>query len=444
MKVKFIRPILEEKEMIIINPLVNFYSILKKIQRKIIFHQLFRKYFEIVQSTYAFPVYLPEIGVLLSLDITSEDVARRFYEEIKNFDGFVSKGKIITSFVYNFRVEENRITSRGRLKYLSLPENLFNLYLMNLLNDFFITPSIISSQHIFSPLRWFFISAEGYASFKCILNYNLVITYFTKNSVQNTKKVKIWLNGPLSLYKVKVGIIKFLPNGYVCFIPKVPIYFTQPPKDNLFLQRIGDKGDYFLSFLLSLNNYFTSYERAHIKSGDIHIVETLTGLVFSPFDLLPLLFPLFIKRKTLNSLIFRYEVPKSTVTSILKRLIKFGIEQPPDVIKAYEVFIQERNKLLQIKESKDIFTIELVNPTVIPFLLKKFVGKERKYVRSLLASDDIFLEIRKLDEKLKSRPESWELWPISGIGKNLERRKELLSQFILIFKKNLKTNMFKK
>ena len=83
MKVKFIRPILEEKEMIIINPLVNFYSILKKIQRKIIFHQLFRKYFEIVQSTYAFPVYLPEIGVLLSLDITSEDVARRFYEEIR-------------------------------------------------------------------------------------------------------------------------------------------------------------------------------------------------------------------------------------------------------------------------------------------------------------------------------------------------------------------------
>lgn len=426
---------LEEKE-VMINPIIDISTILEKIERKIVYIPSHRRYYDIVPKKYAFPAYLPEIGTLISLDIVSKDLARRFYQETKDFEGIVSKGKIFISGVYNFHPEKNRMVSWGNIKSFNLPENIYSLYLSNLINDLLITPSVVRKWDIISPNRWFCLASRSYYEFYAILHYNIGIIYLHKRYLVKRKVKYIWVNSLFKIYEVKTGFIILQPNGYVKYVAPIPIHFFSDPLEIDFL---SNKGDYFLCFLISFNPYVTSCEKADIKKGCINIVENLSELVFSSYDILPFLFPLIIKPSELSRLLFRFEVKKKIFFSLLKRLMKFGVEQNVELIKAYEKLLKRKNRALEIVESEDSFIVKIINPLVIPFLVKKFYYSDssitKNYTKKLLCSSDIINKIEDLNERYPRKSEwiSFDFRPLYGIGRFLKPRKEIMLKYIKLF-----------
>jgi len=430
---------INEKEKLIINPIIDPSTILEKLDRKIIYMPYYRRYHEIVPKTYVLPVYLPEIGALVSLDITSRNLARRFYNETKDFEGIISKGKIFLSRVYNFQSEMNRMVSWGNIKSFNLSEDIFQLYLSNLINDLIITPSIITQKRILSPNRWFYIASTGYYKFKAILHYNVGIIYLRKEFLLNRKIKYVWLNSPFKLYEIRAGFIIFQPNGYLKYIEPIFVHFTSDPSE---MNIVGsNKGDYFLCFLISFNDYFTSYESADIKRGCINIVETLSELVFSPYDILPFLFPFIVDVQKLTSLFFEFEIEKNIFLKFQKRLMKFGVPQNLELIKAYEYLIKMKNRALEITENDDKYIVKIVNPLVIPFLIKRsydFINRglaEKSYIEVLLKRPDFINKIEELDKRLEKL--EWnapDLRPLWGIGRFLKIREKLMLNYMNIFR----------
>lgn len=430
---------IEEKE-VMINPIIDPSTILEKIERKVVYIPYYRRYHEVVPKVYTLPVYLPEIGALVSLDITSRNLAKKFYDETKDFEGMISKGKIFISGVYNFLSETNRMVSWGNIKSFSLPKDIFQLYLTNLLNDLIISPSIVTQQGVISPNRWFHIVSKGYYTFRATLHYNIGVIYLQKESLLRKRIRYVWINAPLKLYEIKAGFVIFQPNGYLKYVEPILVHFTSDPSENIIA---SNKGDYFLCFLISFNKYSTSYEKADIKRGYINIIETLSELVFSPYDLLPFLFPLVIDVQKLTSLLFEFQIEKNIFLTFQKRLTKFGIPQNLEVIKAYENLVKKQNRTLEIIETENAYTVKIINPLLVPFLIKKaYDPKDRgkNYAEKLLRN----LTFSKIEELDKRFPEKFEwytpnfrgLW---GIGRFLDPRGKLMRNYVNIFRRYYKT-----
>ena len=437
-----IPPKIEEKYEMIINPLITPSTLLEKCEIKAIYNPRLKKYHEIVQKTYSYPVYLPEICVLLSLDITSIELAEELYDKAKDYEGLISEeGRIFCCRTYNYQSDKNRMVSWGNLRNYDLDYEIYNLYRSNLLNDFYITPSISNKGVLISPNRWFYIYSESSYRFEAFLNYNFGVIYIEKEKLSPThvKTIKAWLNFPLKLYTVTAGFINFQPDGSVGIKP-ILLHFTEDPCEKVILE---GKGDYFVSFLISFNDYSTSYEKASIKKGNINIVETLTKLVYTPYEILPMLFPLVIDDESLNNLIYRFTIEKKAFERIFFRLTKFSHSPNPDLIRAFEEFIRKQNPLLNIEEKNKYYHVEIANPGVIPFLIKKLIDKDKKSekIKKILEESEeqaILKKIKRLDEL--SRSNHWynlELSPIYGIDRVLKPRANVLKQYIKIFKELL-------
>jgi len=434
----FITIDLEEKNEVLINPLIDPSTLLEKANRKIIYNPRLRKYHEVIPKVYLLPVYLPELGILLSLDMVSKELSKRFYEETRDYEGIISKGKIFCCKIHNFQKDINRMVSWGTIRPIYLPNNFLKLYITNLINDFYLTPSISQKGCILSPHRWFFISSIGYHKFKAFLNYNFGILYIEKEKLRQKKIRRIWINSPIKLYEIIGGFISFRPTGFVDIEP-VPIHFTE---DLVGTDVFIDKGDYFISFLISFNNYLTSYEGANIKSGNINLVETLLELVNSPYEILPFLFPFMARSEDFEKLVYRFSVSKGIFEKIYTRLTKFGTRQNPEMVSFYESIIRKDNRLLNIIENDKFYHVEVVNPGVIPFLLKKFAGKvytrEKYYSEKILKELKILEKIKHLDELLgKKQFFDPEFLPLYGIGRCLTPRAEVLMKYIHILKERL-------
>jgi len=436
---------ISENEELIINPIIDPFTLLEKVERKIVYSPKRRRYFEVVPRIFVFPVYLPEIGGLLSLEMISKELAKKFYNEVKDFDGLISKGKIFTSVIHNFRSELNRMVSWGNIRPFNLSKDHFQLYLTNLINDFVITPSIVTRRGVISPNRWFRIGSEG---FQATLHYNIGVVYLQRDFLLERKEKTVWINSPFNLYEVKAGFVIFQPNGYLKYIEPVPLHFTSDPAEEDIIISSG-KGDYFLCFLITFNQYFTSHEKSDIKSGFINIVEVLSDLVFSPYDILPFLFPLAIDTEKLSSLLFKFQVKKSSFFSFLRRLEKFSSPQAPQVVEFYESLIKERNKALKIIETEDTYIVKIINPILIPFILKKLydpsIGKlQKNSIERLLRSSELMNELEELSNLSSqsskfSSPEFSYLW---GIGPYLRLRKNLMGKYVETFRKFYKIRKF--
>jgi hypothetical protein len=436
MKRLFLAPSHIEKEKVIINPIVDISTILEKLEMKVVYIP-YRGYYEVIPKTYVIPVYLPEIGTLLSLDIRSKNLAKRFYNEIRDFEGIISKGKIFLSHMYNFQHKINRVVSWGNIESFDLSEDIFRSYLTNLINDLTIMPSIVTREGIISPNRWFYMISTKYYKFQAFLNYNIGIVYLKKESLLKRKIKKVWINSPLTLYEVKAGFVILEPSGYIRYIEPIFIHFISDP---LGIITTSNKGDYFLCFLISFNEYSTSYEKTDIKNRCINIVETLSELVFSPYDIFPFLFPFIIETRELTSLIFKFQVKKDVFLSFQKRLMKFGA-QNLKLIDAYEYFIKCQNKALKIIETEDTYVVKIVNPIVIPFLVRKsydpkIKGFEKSYAEKILRSPNFIEEIEEINAHF-SEETAWRthnFQPFWGIVRFLEPRNELMQKYVNIFR----------
>lgn len=424
---------LDNESELIINPLINPYVFLEKIKKKIVYNPRLRRYYEAAPKLYTIPVYLPELGFLLALDMSSEHLARKLYDETKEFDGIIPKDKILYCKVYNFQRDHNRVVSWGTIKSLSLSETLLNLYVINLLNDFSITPSIIQGRQIISPHRWFFISSEGLFKFESFLNYNLGITYIERENVKLKRKRKVWINFPVELYEIKSGFIFFHPSGFIKHIKSIPLHFTEDPSE---IEFFAERGDYFLCSLISLNDYLTSYKGLGYRVNCINIVESLSELVFSPLQILPFLFPFSLRGEgEINKLIFSFNIRKEIFRVFYNRLVKFSGPQNPSFINFYEDFFRKWNKLLVLTEDEDSYYMKIVNPSIIPFLLKKLheegVGKwEKGCILKLLEEPNIPERIESL------RRENWiDFLPLRGVKRPLSLRAKILKKYVDLYTK---------
>lgn len=431
-----ITPELEEGDKVLINPLIDPSTLLEKARRRIVYNPRLRRYHEVMPKTYVLPVYLPELGVLLSLDTVSKNLARKIYEETKDYEGIISKGKVFLCTTHHFQREINRMVSWGTIKSVDLVNNILRLYIADLINDFYLTPSIIRGSSITSPHRWFFISSIGYHKFEAFLNYNFGVVYIEKEKLYQRKIKKVWINSPLKLYQVIGGFVSFRPTGFV-EIKHVPLHFTADPTETDIV--FQNKGDYFVCFLISFNRYSTSYDFASIKSGNINLVESLAELVHSPYEILPFLFPFAIENETIESLIYRFIIKKDVFRKIYSRITKFSTPQSSALIEGFESFIREQNILLSITEQVDLYYVEVANPVVIPFLIKKIADENNvriKYSATKILKEPRILEkIRYLNDLLNKK--QWyntEFLPLHGIGRVLIPRADVLRKYIRIYK----------
>ena len=179
---------LPQKKAFLINPIIDYYTILEKVNLKVIYNPLFRKSLAVQKRFGTYPIYFPEIGCLAALETISPNLSREFYEETKEFDRFYSDEKIICSRVYNFDNNVNRFVSWGNYISSKLPKSYYKLYISNLLNDFLFMPSIVKKFGLISPNRWFLLESRTSYSFKTEVNYNVGIIYLTKEIFRNSKK----------------------------------------------------------------------------------------------------------------------------------------------------------------------------------------------------------------------------------------------------------------
>ncbi|MEM4141037.1 MAG: hypothetical protein QXG36_08025 [Nitrososphaeria archaeon] len=431
-----------------VNPIFNFYSIIEKVKRRIVYIPSNRRFIEILPKIYAFPVLLPEIGVLTSLDVTSEQLAKKIYESVsKDFESLISSDKIFISNIYNFDPKKNRIVSWGTMKTFNVDFNIYQLYLRNLFTDLLLTPSIITKEKIFSPNRWFYATSESYSKFQANINYNICVLYLEKDKLQIKKKKKIWLNYPLELYEIKAGVVIFQPDGYLRYYEPVFIYLTSEPSE--IINIASDKGDYFLTSLISLNDYATTYINSDIKQGCLNIVDTLSEIVLSPWEIFPLLFPFLANKQKLSSLIFEFEVKENTFSTLKKRLMKFGAEQNPEIIRAYEELIKKENRAMEIIKTENIYVVKIVNPTLIPYLIKKVYDPNieeinKIYPKELLNASDFLRKIKIIEEQNKgiTRTSSNRstFYKMEYFLKNRER---LMDHFLTIYQKTTCINKVK-
>lgn len=427
---------LKSSSKVIINPIVDPSIILEKVERKIIYIPSFQRYYEVFPKTYVFPIFLPEIGILLSMEVTSKDLAKSFYGKISDFEGVLTKGKMLISNVYNLNPQANRMVSWGNIRSFDLSEDLYQIYLTNLISDFLITPSIVSGRKLLSPVRWFYLSSSYYNKFEAVLHYNVGVIYLHKNFLLERKIKYAWINSPTKLYEVKAGFIVFHPEGYLKYVEPIFLHFLSDPLEMQLIS--SDRGDYFLSFLISFNKYSTSYGKSNVGEY-INIVDTLTPLVFSPWDILPLLFPSMMTRQELDSLLFKFRVNENIFLLFQKRLMKFGAQQNRELIEAYENFIQQKNRTISLTKAGSDYIVKIVNPLIIPFLLKKIgdpqtTKTEKSFLEKMLLAPDFMNKIEELNAH-RSEKIWWhftDFRQLLDIGPFLKLRGRIIKDYISI------------
>jgi len=427
---------------LLINPILDYFSILEKSTVKVVYNSFFRKYIEIRQRFGIYPVYIPELGYLLALEIVSPKLSKIFYELTSDFDSFYSEDKVICAKIHNFNKDTNRFVTYGNYKSLKLDKEYYRLYITNLINDLLCTPSIINGSTLISPNRWYVLESTHpklNIHVRADINYNIGIIFLTKDGLKRYRKYNIWLNSKTNIFEVPAGFITFTKEGKVLY-KKIFVHFLEEPID---IEIKNDKGEYFICYIWSLNDYQTNYSK--FKTGNkinINIIENLSLLVYSPYELIPFIFPDIVESSKFNNLIIEFEIKKEVINRIINRLSKFSSYQNQDLIKAFEETIEDKKKLFRISENEDKLTVEIVNPSIIPFLIKDFVSNKSpekiRFLKKLVFEPEKAFEELKLTQNKSSSDIEWA--KLKGFGKISRIRNEIYKQYLEIWRQA--TNLF--
>ncbi|RLG44222.1 MAG: hypothetical protein DRN81_05020 [Thermoproteota archaeon] len=432
---------LPQKKEFLINPIIDYYTILEKVNFKVTYNPFFRKRIVVRQRFGAYPAYFPEIGYLAVLETISPNLSREFYKETKEFERFYGDEKIIRSRIYHFNTEVNRFVSWGNYVSSKLPEEYYKLYISNLINDFLLMPSIVKRSGLIAPNRWFILESRTSYCFKTEVNYNVGIIYLTKDVLEKSKRIVLWLNSPLKVWEVPAGFVTFTGDGNVLYRDRILVHFLNEPTGEI--ESISNKGDYFICFLWSLNDYktnFPKFKSSVRKRVNINLVESLTELVHSPYEIIPFIFPNIMESIQIDKLIFEFEIKKDALSSIIRRLMKFSPMQHPELLKSFGEIFENQNKLFKIKEGNDkTLKVTVVNPTVVPFLLRGYISgrefeKKGKLLDSLIKNPDC--AIKTLEDVQDEPPTSWKWCQLGGIGNLIDLREKIFIQYMKIWKQN--------
>ncbi|QLH74559.1 MAG: hypothetical protein HPY73_03240 [Methanomassiliicoccales archaeon] len=423
---------LQQKQELVINPILDFFTILEKSKINVVYNPFLKKYCTVRRNLGTFPVYVPEVGHMLSLETVSEEVSKEFYDETRTYEGFQSKERVMTAKLYNHDPDLNRVVTWGNYSSFAVPDRLYKLYLSNLLNDFLFSPSVIRRRTLISPNRWFIIESQNNYHFKCTANYNIGLIHLTKESLREARKVNVWLNAPQEVYEVKAGFVKFSTFGDVLFTNGVFVHFPTDPTE--LEPRIGPNGEYFICFMMSLNEYTTNWPSFSTSFGrnvvNINLIENLSELVFSPYELFPFIFPNYIgATRGLDSLVYEFMVGKDTFDRIVGRLMRFSSNQNAFLLDDYTAFVEDYNKLLRIELEEGIYSVRWLNPSVLPFLIKRY-PEGRRDINAMLDNQDLLKALSEVNaEFANSKTGCPRYMFLAGLGRYSSPRRTWLLKY---------------
>jgi len=204
---------LREKKQYLITPILWHFTFLDKTSIKVVFPYDRPK--TITERIHTYPIFLPGLGRLIALDITTESLNQEFYNMTVDYAGFDSQTTAITSKLYQFDSQNSRAVSWGELDQHDLSEEIAGVYHFNLLNELFATPSILVNDSLDAPTRWYTVSSEsvGGPRFNATINYNVGIVDIQHDGT--LEKETIWLNGELEIYRVTGEYIFLKPTGEI-------------------------------------------------------------------------------------------------------------------------------------------------------------------------------------------------------------------------------------
>jgi|GEM_PF-4538262 len=430
---------LQQKQEFVINPILDFFTVLEKSKINVVYNPFLKKYCTVRKNLGTYPIYVPEVGHLLSLETVSEELSKELYDETKSYESFYSKERIMTAKLYNHDPELNRVVSWGNYSSFAVPERLYKLYLSNLLNDFLFSPSLVRGHTLISPNRWFIAESQSSYHFKCIANYNIGLIHLTTESLKAARRVNIWLNAPQEVFEVKAGFIKFSTFGEVHFTNGVFVHFPTDPGE--LEASIGPKGEYFLCFMMSLNEYTSNWPSFSASFGrtvtNINLIEKLSELVFSPYELLPFIFPSYIRTaRGLDSLVYEFMVDKGTFDRIVGRLTRFSSSQNAFLLEDYSSFFEDSNKLLRVELEGGVYSVRWLNPSVLPFLIKRY-PEGRRDINTMLDGQDMLKALGDVSEEFSTSKVGCPKYMfLAGVGKYSSLRKAWLLKYHDAWSKN--------
>jgi len=434
-------PVKLEENDLVVNPIIDWFTILERVNLYAVYNKSLKKDIIVKEVYGSYPVYLPEIGYFTALETASHDLTKKFYEDTKDVKGFYSNNGIILARIHNFDKKTNRFVTWGNYKLYKLPEDYYMLYMSNLVNDFFITPSISINGTLISPNRWF---THESSDFTADIYFNVAIIYLSITDIEALEKNILRIGKyELNMYKTYASVITLSADG-IKPIEKIEVYFPEEmnPHESLLL---SEKGDYFIGFFVTLNNYKSLGSK---YTRNVNIVENLLPLIFVPEEIIPFMFPSIIDISKLNNVVLEFDVSKAVYDSIINRFIEFSTNQNPDIIEKY--FYSFRRPI-QVDTINDKMKVKMLNPATIPFLLKKFIrsnNKENEYLEELVESPNkIPVKIAQADKLPHNHPE---LIKLQGLGKMLKMRKDILKMYVEIWRnryyrpisKNKNSNIF--
>lgn len=332
------------------------------------------------------PIYLPEIGCLISLDATSTGIARDLSEIA--FGGRDKNVMILK--LYNFDSDRRRAVSWGNYMLKELEEQVYGIYAAALFNDMILTPSGYWKGSIVSPLRYFPLESYGDYSFRCFYSYNTFIAFIDPEKTKVSKKKILWVGRSFRIIPLHAKFIKLLPDGTVK-ARDIILSFREELLQSLELER-----GYYICTTESFNRYITNHpDSSDLTGKNVNVVRTFRPLVHSPYDVVPFLFPYFIDPDQMDLLI-QFTVPSTSVRRILSRFEKFGGRQDGCLVENYTYLFEKLNGLLRINRYDTMLSLTAVNPSFVTFLVKKSLLGPRKliYVRRILVRSGLIERIR--------------------------------------------------
>jgi len=411
---------------LVINPILDWFTVLEKIRLKVVYSKVLERDIIVKEVYGSYPVYLPEIGYFTALEISSRNLSRKFYSDTKDLKGFYSsENKIVIAKIHNFDRQTNRFVTWGNYNSYKIPEKYYLLYISNLINDFLITPSIARKGTLFSPNRWFIQDSHSFTALVC---FNIGIVYLTKDDTKRARKTTLRIgNIELDAWSTRAKLITLSAINGIDSIENLYLYFPGNPPDPDMI--IPEKGDYFIGFLLSLNGYKSGLSK-NSEERNINIIEDLSPLAFIPEEIVPFMFPSIANDEILYRVVFEFEISKSIYELVIKKFIKFSDYQNPEVLENYT---RSYARPLHISEHGNTLRVKILNPIIVPFLLKQCVLHNKGTLLEELAKypGKMVEELAKLN---KTQYRYSELYKLPGLGRILRLRGNILAKYVETWK----------
>jgi len=347
---------------------------------------------------YSVPFHILETGSTVSLDVTSESLAESLEKFVHREERTVSR-KIVVAKLYNFKPEKNRVVSWGNVEIKEVDENIDIIHRANIQNILLFFPSIYADGGLWAPLRWFVLESSGAYRYSAVYTYNVFLAYIDYKSMDDIKKIRIYMGKPLDVYAVHAKAVTFGSDGYV-YVRYVDLHFLNHPHP--LLMEIG-KG-YQVCFTETFNGYRISHPERSYR-GNINLVNVIYPVTYSLYDIVPLLSPYYTDGLWGKNLI-EFKVPSASVNRIIRRLEKFGGKQSREMIDEYDAMFEKSNRLLRIRRKGNVIEVKMVNPALVSHLIRMCCTESEsmigKYAAEMLESSGQKLMKKLLEAEGKS------------------------------------------